>query len=198
VGLVALSTTILSQPASAAGARGAPLVLEMAHGSDARNERSVTAAVRLRNVTEEPVFVYLRRDLFTFLVRGPAGEEVTCYPVDTMRHPSRRGFTRVAPHRSVVLTSRLVELCPRWTFAKRGMYLVHARYRPSANGGSVGLDAFTGDLDADRPIAIRVERDAHVFANHVVAAKPAPSIAVKAPSASPAAAQPRRTVPVRR
>jgi hypothetical protein len=191
--------TILSEPGTASGAERVPLVLEMAHGSDAKNGRSVTATVRLRNIAEQTVFVYLRRDLLTFEVQRPSGEKVQCYPMDALRHPSRRGFMRVAPGRSVVLTSRLVELCPRWTFAKRGEYLVRARYRPSASGSEVGIHAFTGELDADRPVSVRVERDAHVFANHFVEPRTPPMVAPPSPpSPNPPAALPRRTAPARR
>jgi hypothetical protein len=162
----------------------APLVLEMVRGSEARNERSVTATVRLRNVTDQRVAVYLRRDLITFEVEGPDGNKTTCEPIDAMRHPARRGFTIVAAHRSVVLTARLVELCPRWTFARRGEYLLRARYDPRVTGKTVGVEAFTGELDAGNPVSVRVRHDTRVVVNHFVSRN------------SPQQAPPKAAVPV--
>lgn len=180
--------------ASEAQAEEAPVVLEMTRGSVVRHGRDATVTVRVRNTTASAVTLYLRRDLMTFDVVGPGGDETTCPPIDWRRHPARLGFTTLRPHRSLVMTARLVELCPRWTFSKHGDYVVSVRYQTLATGQGVGLHAFTGQLDAERPVVVRVEHDARVFRNHVVERASRPMAAAPAPLAPRKA----RAVPVHR
>ncbi|HVW29727.1 MAG TPA: hypothetical protein VHC69_30395 [Polyangiaceae bacterium] len=184
---------------SRAGAAEPPLVLEMKAGSEVHHGRNATVTVRVKNTTERPVTLYLRRDLITYEVLGPDGETTTCSPVDAERHPGRRGFTTLRPHRSRALTTRLVELCPRWTFSKRGEYLVRAHYEPEYSGRSVGLHAYVGPLDAETPAVVTVEHDARVYRNHVVTPAP-PAGPVPPPPAPPKPAPPprARAVPARR
>ena len=166
-----------------------PLVLEMTKGSVVRHGRDATVTVRVRNTTADPVTLYVRRDLLTFEILGPGGEQTTCAPMDPLRHPARLGFTKVAPHRSVLLTTRLVELCPRWTFSRRGEYSVRASYAAERTGQSVGLHAFTGSLVADRPAVVHVQHDSRVFRNHVVTSsgQRAPSVPSTPPASPPKA-----------
>ncbi|HEX4337223.1 MAG TPA: hypothetical protein VH062_15000 [Polyangiaceae bacterium] len=149
-------------------------------------------------MTEQKVSVYLRRDLITFEIAGPDGEKTTCEPIDAMRHPARRGFTNVAAHRSIVLTARLVELCPRWTFAKSGEYLVRASYDPRVSGKTVGVDAFTGELEADRSVSVWVRHGLHVIRNHFVSRDSAGHAPTKTAAPPPPAPPPSRRLPVRR
>lgn len=198
-GVWLLVTLLPVVPLEVEAAEGTPLVLEMTRGSHVRHGRNAEVTVRVRNTTAEPVTLYLRRDLITFQVTGPDGATTTCAPLDPRRHPGRRGFTTLLPHRSLALTSRLVELCPRWTFAKRGEYSVGAYYDPQASGQGVNLHAFTGRLATEEPAVVHVEHDAHVVQNHVVHAASAPSspppAAPKPPPAPPPKARP---VPPRR
>ncbi|HEX4473719.1 MAG TPA: hypothetical protein VH142_01505 [Polyangiaceae bacterium] len=181
-----------NQPTSTSGA--APLVLHMVRGSDARSERSVDATVRLTNTTPRPIAVYLRRELLSFDVLGPDGSSTCAEPGD-FRHPARLGYTRLAAHRSVTLTSRLVELCPRGTFADAGVYLVRAMFETDHGGEAVGLHAFTGRLMTEHPVMVRVRRSLHLLPNHRVlpAAIPAPT-----PPPVHSAALPARRVNFRR
>lgn len=173
---------------SRAEAAEPPVVLEMKAGSEVHHGRNATVTVRVKNTTERPVTLYLRRDLITYEVVGPDGETTTCSPMDTERHPGRKGFTTLRPHRSRALTTRLVELCPRWTFSKRGEYQVRAHYEPEYSGQSIGLHAYVGPLDADAPAVVTVEHDARVYQNHVVT--PAPPSGPVPPPAPPRAAPP--------
>jgi hypothetical protein len=199
-----LLLTLLALPRNVDAADGTPLILEMTRGSEVRHGRNAQVTLRVRNTTTQPVTIYLRRDLITFRVTGPGGEETTCAPMDAQRHPGRRGFTTLLPHRSLVLTSRLIELCPRWTFSEHGAYSVDAYYDPRSSGQSLGLHAFTGRLAADRPVIVRVQRDARVVQNHEVRASgsPAPQSAASAPKptppAPPAPPAKARPVPLRR
>jgi hypothetical protein len=195
-----LFVTLLAMPLPVQAEDGAPLVLEMTKGSEVRHGRNAEVTLRVRNTTPQSVTVYLRRDLITFQVTGPSGEKTTCAPVDPWRHPGRRGFTTLLPHRSLTLTSRLVELCPRWTFSKRGEYSVAAYYDPRATGQSLGLHAFTGRLVAERPVVVQVKREARVVRNHaLVAAGSSPPPRASAPPGAPAPPPPNaRAVPQRR
>ena len=166
-GALAIGAVVtLAQPVLAAG--DGPLTLETVRGSAVRHGRAATVTVRLRNVTDQKVTVYVRRDLITYEVVAPTGEVLTCLPMDRPRHPARSGFTTILPHHSVVMTSRLVELCPRWTFATHGEYQVRARYDPRPTGEQVGLDAYTGVLLSDASVSVRVKQDSRVFKNHPV------------------------------
>ena len=176
------------------------LVLEMARGSDARNERAVTAAVRLVNPSRSPAIVYFRRALLTFEVHGPQGV-AHCIPETESRHPARRGFTRLGPESSATLVSRLVELCPRGTFARAGVYWVGAELDTSADGGSVGLEAVTGQFRTSRPALVRVRRSIRLFPSRPVAGVngTTPAVPVGAGTAVRAStAAPARPAPARR
>jgi hypothetical protein len=66
---------------------------------------------------------------------------------------------------------RLIEVCPRRSFARPGLYEVHARLAAKWSGQDLGLDAFVGQLDATRPAFVRVRSgDRSSFARLVVAA----------------------------
>lgn len=131
------------------------LLLEMARGSDAATERSASVTVRLRNPTDHRMIVYLRRAILTFEVVGPHGT-TTCAPDDSMRNPDRGAFTRIGPHGSVSLVTRLVEICERGTFAESGLYVVHAKLEATETGSDYGFSAFTGTLKTEKPATIRV------------------------------------------
>jgi hypothetical protein len=129
--------------------------LRMVKGSDAGTERSVVVAVRLSNPTSSSMVVYFRRALLGFEVSGH-GETIRCEPQEESRNPTLRAFTRLSPQSSVTLESRLVELCPRGTFAEPGVYSVRADFETDASGADVGLRAFTGSVRADAPVLVRV------------------------------------------
>ena len=90
--------------------------LSMTKGSDAHAERTATVTVTLKNPTKKRHRVYFRRELLTFEVMGPEGLQ-TCRPAERFRHPEAQAFMSLWPGRKVRITSRLVELCQRGTFA---------------------------------------------------------------------------------
>jgi hypothetical protein len=147
--------------------------LEMVKGSDAQSEPNVTATVRLRNPMKHRLVLFLRRELLTFEVLTPAGT-VSCVAEPDARNPDRRAFSTVARGGSVTLVSRLVELCPRGTFATPGLYLVHAQLDAPADGADYGLDAFTGTLHTERPIPVRVRRALQIIHNRPTPVSGAP------------------------
>jgi hypothetical protein len=142
-------------------------VLELVRGSDAQTERSATATVRVKNPSGSRLVVFVRREFLTFQVMTPSGS-VDCSVEPDLRNPDRHAFTTVSPHGSMTLVSRLVELCPRGTFLTPALYLVHARLDVAADGADFGLDAFTGTLQTEKPIPIRVRHGLQILPNRRV------------------------------
>lgn len=138
--------------------------LAMLRGSDAKTEMNVTAVVRLRNPTRHKLVIFLRRELLTFHVMTPHGV-VACDAEPDERNPDRRAFRTVPPGGSVKVTSRLVELCDRGTFAEPAIYLVKAELQAPADGGEYGLDAFTGTLKTPVPATVRVRKPIEIVRN---------------------------------
>lgn len=146
--------------------------LELVRGADARNERAVVVTVRFRNPTGRALRMFIRRALLSFDVEGVDGRVVRCEPEDRETHPTRGSFTRIPAKSKVSLPVRLVELCPPWTFAERGEYVVRARYESKASGDPLGISAFRGVLVAPTPTLVRVRHSVPVVKNHVVPQKP--------------------------
>ena len=61
------------------------------------------------------------------------------------------------------MVSRVVELCPRGTFARPGFYLLNATFESQIDGGDRGLAAWTGAVRAKRPVAVRVQTGSETF-----------------------------------
>ena len=141
--------------------------LEMVRGSDAKSELSVVATLRVRNPSTSKLTVFMRRELVTFEVLTPRGT-MNCVSGPDTRNPDRRAYVTLLPHASMKLVSRLVELCPRGTFAQSGLYLIHARFDAdaTADGSDFDIDAFTGSLHTPRPVAVRVRHTIRLEPNH--------------------------------
>jgi hypothetical protein len=167
--------------------------LAMLRGSDAKTEMNVTAVVRVRNPTHQKLVIFLRRELITFQVLTPQGQ-VSCDAEPDERNPDRRAFRSVPPGGSVKLTSRLVELCERGTFAEPALYLVKAEFRAPSDGGEYGLDAFTGTLKTPVPATVRVRKPIEIVRNVPARAAGAPN-APPPPGAPPQMAIPPAPVP---
>lgn len=131
-------------------------------GSDARAERTATVTVSLENPTKRAIRVYFRRELLTFSIMGPDGL-VTCQPPERKRNPDPQAFLRLRPGRKLRITSRLVELCQRGTFARPGLYVIHAQFDATESGDEFGYDAFTGQLETPRPTVVRIRTGTEPF-----------------------------------
>jgi hypothetical protein len=99
--------------------------------------------------------VYVRRELISFEVMGPRGL-VNCDPEPDLRAPDRQAFEYLRPGGKVTITSRLVELCPRGTFAQPGLYLVHARLDANQTGDEYDLEAYVGRIVSKQPVSVRI------------------------------------------
>jgi len=165
----------LELPASYASWIGAPrrdpprdLELVMIAGSDAEDERTATVTIGLINPLDRPQPIFVRRELLDYDVHGPDGF-FQCTSSD-VGSPDFASFSTLAPHAAERLTVRLIELCPRRSFARPGLYEVHARLAARWSGQDLGLDAFVGQLDATHPAFVRVRSgDRSSFARLVVA-----------------------------
>ncbi|MBX3182271.1 MAG: hypothetical protein KIT72_09545 [Polyangiaceae bacterium] len=125
-------------------------------GSDAEAERTATITIQLKNPSRErSLSVFFRRELLSFEVMGPDGLR-TCEPEPRTRAPEAQSFTTLGPGKSIQVVSRLVELCPRRTFDRPGLYLVRARLDAQTRGDDAGVDAFTGRVVASAPASVRI------------------------------------------
>lgn len=144
----------LPQAASLARNDG-PLAFHLAQGSDARAERSATLQLRLKNRSNRTVRVFFRRELVTFEVTGTDGTS-TCSPEPDDRAPDAQEFLSLSAGQAMTFTCELAELCPRGTFGRPGLYLVHARFDATESGDETGLQAFTGTVASPEPGAVRI------------------------------------------
>jgi hypothetical protein len=129
--------------------------MKVTQGSDAQAELNATVSIRVKNTSKRPWHLYFRRELVSYEVMGPDGL-VTCDAQPDARAPDRQAFANLRPGGSVAVTSRLVELCPRGTFGRPGLYLVHARLEANDSGEEWNIDGFVGDVHSSEPAAIRI------------------------------------------
>ena len=134
-----------------------PLELKLTRGSDADVELSAEVSFTLRNRSRETQRVFLRREFITFEVMSQDAS-ATCDPQPDSRAPDPQEFVTLRPGGSSSLSSRLVELCPRGTFARPGLYLVHARFDARESGDEFDVDAYVGRVSTSRPITIRIRK----------------------------------------
>ena len=145
-----------ASPPAPPSATAAPFELSTVEGSDARSARGVTVSVSLTNQSSQAKHVYFRREALSFEVSGPNGL-VRCEPGPDVRAPDRLGFSRVKAGGRIVAKSLLIELCPEGTFDEPGLYLIDAGFDARRSGSEFGLDAFTGQLESQVPVTVRVQ-----------------------------------------
>ncbi|HKO93470.1 MAG TPA: hypothetical protein VJU61_20090 [Polyangiaceae bacterium] len=175
-GLKSLQGATLELPASYASWVGAPrrdaprdLELVLIAGSDAEDERNATVSFGLVNPLDRAQQIFVRRELLDYDVQGPDGF-FQC-PGSDVGSPDFASFTTLRPHAAERLMVRLIEVCPRRSFARPGLYEVRARLAAKWSGQDLGLDAFVGQLEATHPAFVRVRSgDRSSFARLVVAA----------------------------
>jgi hypothetical protein len=124
-------------------------------GGDARDEGSATATTTIANHGKKKQDLYFRRELVTYEVAGPDGV-FECDPEPDQRSPDRSAFQTLRPGAKFSAVSRLIEMCPARSFARPGLYLVHARFDANDAGTEFGLHAFTGRLLSENPALVRV------------------------------------------
>jgi hypothetical protein len=134
----------------------AGLKLSITTGSDAPSARDIAVTVRLENQSETARRVYFRRDLVSFLIKGPDGDH-ECDPFSAeFRAPDQQAFTTIGAGKSVSFTTQLLEFCPAESFARAGFYYVSAVLPATAPGADE--DVFTGKLAASKPRPVRLHR----------------------------------------
>lgn len=151
--------TFVLSPAYAGWSQPLPALSPSLHtlmlaGSDAEDERNVTITMSLLNASNLPQQIFVRRELVSYDVTGPDGT-FHC-PTTDLGPPDVASFTTLAPQRSERFVVRLIEMCPRGSFSRPGLYEVHAAVEAIYSGQAVGVDAFVGTLAAPRPALVRV------------------------------------------
>jgi hypothetical protein len=126
-------------------------------GGDAADEGAAVATTTISNHGKQKQDLYFRRELVTYEVSGPDGV-FQCAPEPDLRAPDRNAFQTLRPGGKFSAVSRLIEMCPAHSFARPGLYLVHARFDANDAGTELGLHAFTGRLVSQKPALVRVRR----------------------------------------
>jgi len=132
-----------------------PLTVSLRDLGEARTPTFQLVNVTLKNVSDAPLDVVVRRELMVFEVVGPQGA-TTCYLEPTQVDPLAHNFTRLAPGVSRVLVTRMPEVCPAGTFSEPGTYSVFVRYRSPSDGAQFGRQGFQGEIRSKSPAHLRV------------------------------------------
>lgn len=162
-------------------------VLEFVRGSDARNERSATVTVRVKNPASKKAVLYFRRSLLSFEVLSRHGT-AKCDADGGNRNPEQIDFTTIRPRGSLTVTTRLVETCPRGTFIEPGLYVIRAELdarkydSDNTDGVDTSVDAFAGTLKTTRPVTVRVRRSLQLIHTRPVFTPPGGAPAMPQPS----------------
>ncbi len=134
-----------------------PLALSLERGSNAYTPADVVVAVGIKNRGAEVRRLFFRRELLTFDLAGPRGK-VHCEPTPKDRAPDAKAFLTLKPGELVTLPSRMIELCPAGAFSLPGLYEVSATLKAKESGEALGLNAFTGELNANQSAWVRMLR----------------------------------------
>jgi hypothetical protein len=124
-------------------------------GGDATDEGATVTTATFTNRGKQKQDLYFRRELITYEVSGPDGV-FQCDPEPDQRSPDRSAFQTLRPGGKFSAVSRLIEMCPAHSFARPGLYLVHARFDAVDAGTEYGLHAFMGRLLSQKPALVRV------------------------------------------
>lgn len=135
----------------------AGLKLSISSGSDAPSARDVSVTVRLDNISSVSQRVYFRRDLVSFVIKGPDGEHQCQAASAAFRAPEQQAFTTIAAGKSASFTTQLLEFCPAESFSRPGFYYVSA-VLPGTATANAEEDVFTGKLAASKPRPVRLHR----------------------------------------
>jgi hypothetical protein len=130
------------------------LAVAMLAGSDAEDERGALVTVGIGNAGAVPQTAVVRRELLSFDVLGPDGG-FEC-PTGDMGTPDVASFTTLTTRTSEQLVVRLIEMCPRGSFSRPGLYEVRATWHAKFSGQAMNIDAFVGDVASPRPALVRV------------------------------------------
>jgi hypothetical protein len=159
-GLELIQGPTLELPPSYAAWLGTPhgvysdVQLVMVAGSDVDEERNAMATFAVVNATDRPQRVFVRRDIVDYEVRGPDG--VFECPGDDLGEPDVTSFTTLAPHGAERFAVRLIEMCPRRSFSRPGVYEINVHLDARWSGQELGIDAFSGELESVRSAFVRI------------------------------------------
>ncbi len=132
-----------------------PLQLSVKPLGSAKDMRNETVTVDIKNPASVGRYLFIRRELITYEIVGPAGAS-SCISYPDQRAPARASFEYLSPGRVLTLTSRLPEMCPPGTFDISGIYRVHARLDATERGDDYDLDAFVGVITSKKPGIFRM------------------------------------------
>jgi hypothetical protein len=127
-------------------------------GGDATDEGSAVATTTISNHGKKKQDLYFRRELVSYEISGPDGV-FQCDPEPDVRSPAdRSAIQTLAPGGKLSAVTRLIEMCPAHSFARPGLYLVHARFDSADSGAELGFHAFMGRLLSQKPALVRIRQ----------------------------------------
>jgi len=132
-----------------------PLTLTIRPLGATANPGGSTVTVTAKNTSGRSMRLFLRRELISYQVTGPAGP-TTCRMSPGARAPAPAAYSNLAAGASLSLTTRLAEACPKGTFDVPGSYTVFARIDAQNDGREHGFVAFTGTAITQQPAALTV------------------------------------------
>lgn len=139
------------------------LAIEAARFLDAAAGRNVSMTVTAKNVGRRPMLAALRARMIEFRVTDPGGEVTVCNEDTAPRGMPRDAFRSYKPDESTSFTVLLSEVCPRTTFFRPGLYRIQPVLHATESGESIGLKAYTADVEAPRPTVVRVQTGPEPF-----------------------------------
>ena len=160
------SFTVSARPEPAAPE--GPVRLEM-RSSDFRSGGGVSFSVGL-HANEGTQRVYVRDDLFSFVVDGPLGR-VTCAVPREQIVPIVDFYSRLRGRRAARTSIAAERWCPDGTFDIAGVYDVTPVVDLVYDGSRYEIDAVTGRIEG-RPTPVRVRRGDHGYVEQTLDGAP--------------------------
>jgi hypothetical protein len=142
--------------ATEASAASAQLALSTPEALDVARPTNIATTVTLTNESARAATLLFRPTTVQFKVSGPAGT-VSCGTKAEVESPIRELFVTVGARRRAQHTMLLTSVCPPGTFDEPGVYRVVPRLdTTSASGRPLGLRTWDGEIEATRPLLVRV------------------------------------------
>jgi len=145
-----------SAPATEEDPKAPKLAITAPAHLDAPDDSAVVLSATVRNAGKRSMLVHLRRDQLFFDVEGPTGL-FRCGPDEAVRAVPRDFFSTFAADATRSFSVRLIEVCPRDTFARPGLYRVRAGIAVQDGGADPRWGAYEGVAVAKEPTLLRVQ-----------------------------------------
>ena len=135
---------------------GPRIEVTMSPRLDVAGADALAVRVTVKNAGERAALLRVRQDDLQFTIDPPHGEPVTCALGSPLRAAVPDFFETWRPGMSRTFTPRLVEVCPRSTFDRPGVYTVRASVVLRQTGEAQDKRALVTTADAIRGTKVRI------------------------------------------